>query len=264
MTDSVLFHIDERQVAWLRLNNPDIHNAFNDEIIAQLLTHLRDINQRSDVRVLVLSSTGKNFSAGADLSWMRSMAVKNRAENIEDAAQLGALMQTLDTLTVPTIALVQGAAFGGAVGLAACCDIVLAHPDSSFCLSEVKIGLIPAVISPYVIRNMGARAARRYILTGERFFAEEALRCGLVSEITEAELKEAVLPLLDTLLANSPAAVGAAKKLVLDIIQRPVDQEVVQDTVERIADIRVSDEGQEGLNAFLEKRTPAWRGTTQD
>lgn len=264
MSNSVLFHVDERQVAWLTLNNPQIHNAFNDAVIATLLEHLRDVNQRGDIRVLVLSSNGKNFSAGADLGWMRSMAAKNRAENIEDAAQLGALMHTLDTLRIPTIALVQGAAFGGAVGLAACCDMVLARADSSFCLSEVKIGLIPAVISPYVLRNMGARAARRYVLTGERFFAAEALRCGLVTEITDLALKDAVITLLDTLLDNSPAAVSAAKKLVLDISQRPIDHDVINDTVERIADIRVSAEGQEGLTAFLEKRTPAWRGPKQD
>lgn len=257
--DAVLFHIDEHQVAWLSLNKPQVHNAFDDQVIASLLQHLRAVEQNPAVRVLVLRSNGKNFSAGADLGWMRSMAQKNRAENIADAGELGRLMFELDNLRVPTIALVQGAAFGGAVGLAACCDIVLANPKSSFCLSEVKIGLIPAVISPYVVRNMGSRAARRYVLTAERFFAEEAMRHGLVSEITETALDEAVQPLLKTLLNNGPAAVAAAKRLILDVAQRPIDASVVTDTVERIADIRVSAEGQEGLSAFLQKQTPTWQ-----
>lgn len=256
---AVEFHIDSRQVAWLTLNKPDKHNAFDDAMIAQLLEHLASVRSNSAVRALVLRSHGKNFSAGADLNWMRSMAAKNRSENVEDAGELGQLMAQLDRLPVPTIALVQGAAFGGAVGLAACCDMVLANPNTSFCLSEVKIGLIPAVISPYVLRNMGSRAARRYVLTGERFFAAEALQHGLVSEVTEQPLDQAVKSLLDALLANGPAAVGAAKALLHDIAQRPIDDALVAHTVERIADIRVSAEGQEGLQAFLSKRSPAWQ-----
>lgn len=255
----VLFEVDAQQVAWLSLNKPDKHNAFDDQIIASILMHLRAVEANADIRALVLRSNGKNFSAGADLAWMRSMAEKNRDENVADASELGQLMYELDNLRVPTIALVQGAAFGGAVGLAACCDMVLANPKTSFCLSEVKIGLIPAVISPYVVRNMGSRAARRYVLTGERFFADEAMRCGLVSEITEQDLDDAVKPLLTTVLANGPAAVSAAKRLVLDVADRPISQQVVRDTVERIADIRVSAEGQEGLSAFLHKRTPSWQ-----
>lgn len=259
LQETVKFEVDAQQVAWLSLNKPDKHNAFDDAIIATLLTHLRSVESNADIRALVLRSNGKNFSAGADLAWMHSMAAKNRDENIADASELGQLMYELDNLRVPTIALVQGAAFGGAVGLAACCDMVLANPNTSFCLSEVKIGLIPAVISPYVVRNMGARAARRYVLTGERFFAEDALRFGLVSEVTDQALDEAVQPLLQTLLANGPAAVAAAKRLVLDVTNRSIDQQVVRDTVERIADIRVSAEGQEGLNAFLTKRAPNWQ-----
>ncbi|RUO32076.1 gamma-carboxygeranoyl-CoA hydratase [Aliidiomarina sedimenti] len=258
MTDTVLFHIDAQQVAWLTLNKPEVHNAFDDQIIAQLLAHLRDIEGNTSVRALVLNSNGKNFSAGADLGWMRSMAAKNREQNVADAGELGQLMYELDNLRVPTIALVQGAAFGGAVGLAACCDMVLANPGSSFCLSEVKIGLIPAVICPYVIRNMGARAARRYVLTAERFFAADAMRHGLVTEVTDDPLTEAVKPLLQAIVNNGPAAVAAAKRLLLDIHQRPINEDVVRTTVERIADIRVSDEGQEGLSAFLEKRKAGW------
>lgn len=258
-SSDVLFTIDEHNVAWLSLNKPDKHNAFDDIVIASLLTHLRQVEADPNVRALVLRSNGKNFSAGADLAWMRSMAEKNRDENMTDAAELGQLMYELDNLRVPTIALVQGAAFGGAVGLAACCDMVLANPHTSFCLSEVKIGLIPAVISPYVVRNMGARAARRYVLTAERFSAETAARFGLVTEITEQPLDDAVHALLHPLLANGPAAVAAAKRLVLTVIDRNIDAKVVQETVERIADIRVSPEGQEGLSAFLAKRTPNWQ-----
>lgn len=255
----VLFSIDEHNVAWLSLNKPDKHNAFDDVIIASLLTYLRQVETDPSVRALVLRSNGKNFSAGADLAWMRSMADKNREQNVADASELGQLMYELDNLRVPTIGLVQGAAFGGAVGLAACCDIVLANPNTSFCLSEVKIGLIPAVISPYVVRNMGPRAARRYVLTAERFSAATAERFGLVTEITEQPLDEAVQAFLPTLLANGPAAVAAAKRLVLDVQDRRIDATVVRDTVERIADIRVSAEGQEGLSAFLAKRTPNWQ-----
>ncbi|MGX5914386.1 enoyl-CoA hydratase-related protein [Aliidiomarina sp. Khilg15.8] len=256
--DKVQLHIDEQQVAWLTLNRPDVHNAFDAGVIASLLEALETIENDQQVRVMVLRSEGKNFSAGADLNWMRSMAEKNRDENVADAGELGQLMYRLDNLRVPTVALVQGAAFGGAVGLAACCDIVLANPGSSFCLSEVKIGLIPAVISPYVVRNMGSRAARRYMLSAERFFADEALRCGLVSEVTEEPLDDAVKPLLKTLTANGPAACAAAKRLILDVADRPVSTDVVDMTVERIADIRVSPEGQEGLSAFLQKRKPNW------
>ena len=258
-SNDVLFTIDEQHVAWLSLNKPDKHNAFDDVIIARLLMHLRQVEADHSVRALVLRSNGKNFSAGADLAWMRSMAEKNRAENITDAGELGQLMYELDNLRVPTIALVQGAAFGGAVGLAACCDMVLANPTSSFCLSEVKIGLIPAVISPYVVRNMGARAARRYVLTAERFSAATAERFSLVTEVTEQSLDEAVQPLLQTLIENGPGAVAAAKRLVLDVMGNTIDAELVKETVERIADIRVSPEGQEGLSAFLGKRPPNWQ-----
>lgn len=256
--DKVQLHIDDQQIAWLTLNRPDVHNAFDDGVIASLLQALEQVENNQQVRVMVLRSEGKNFSAGADLNWMRSMADKNRDQNVADAGELGQLMYRLDNLRVPTIALVQGAAFGGAVGLAACCDMVLANPGSSFCLSEVKIGLIPAVISPYVVRNMGSRAARRYMLTAERFFADEAQRCGLVSEVTEEALDEAVKPLLKVLTANGPEACAAAKRLILDVADRPVNPDVVELTVERIADIRVSPEGQEGLSAFLQKRKPNW------
>lgn len=249
-------------VAWLTLNRPEVHNAFDDRMIAELLDALAAVRNNNQVRVLVLRSEGKNFSAGADLGWMRSMAAKNYDENIADAAELSRLMQELDELPQPTIALVQGAAFGGAVGLAACCDIALATPASSFCLSEVKIGLIPAVISPYVMRAMGTRQARRYMLTAECFSAEEALRIGLVHDIAE-DLQQAAQPLIEALINNSPAAVAAAKSLAMAVDQQPLNANTRQLTIERIAEIRVSAEGQEGLNAFLEKRAPNWKTTNE-
>jgi len=249
-------------VAWLTLNRPEVHNAFDDRMIAELLDALAAVRNNNQVRVLVLRSEGKNFSAGADLGWMRSMAAKDYDENIADAAELSRLMQELDELPQPTIALVQGAAFGGAVGLAACCDIALATPASSFCLSEVKIGLIPAVISPYVMRAMGTRQARRYMLTAERFSAEEALRIGLVHDVAD-DLQQAAKPLIEALINNSPAAVAAAKSLAMAVDQQPLNANTRQLTIERIAEIRVSAEGQEGLSAFLEKRAPNWKTTNE-
>lgn len=244
-------------VARLTLNRPEVHNAFDDRMIAELLAALDTVATHNDVRLLVLTSTGKNFSAGADLGWMRSMASKNYAENCADAEQLSLLMQRLDELPQPTVALVRGAAFGGAVGLIACCDIALADPAASFCLSEVKIGLIPAVISPYVMRAMGHRQARRYMLSAERFSADTAQAVGLVHELTD-DLEARLGQLQQQLLNNSPAAVKAAKRLALTIDQQPLNETTRQHTITEIAQIRVSAEGQEGLTAFLEKRTPAW------
>ncbi len=257
--DHVVLDIDNRGVARLTMNRPEVHNAFDDVIIAQLRAALAEVRENADARVLVLQSAGKNFSAGADLNWMRSMADKNYQENVEDAGELGALMWELDQLPIPTIALVNGAAFGGAVGLVACCDMAIGQSRASFCLSEVKIGLIPAVISPYVVRALGEPAARRYMLTAERFFAAEAHRLGLLDEVTDGDLEEALEPLLTALLANSPAAVKACKNLIQHVSNLPLNQELVAETARRIAEIRVSAEGQEGLSSFLEKRTPAWQ-----
>jgi methylglutaconyl-CoA hydratase len=245
-------------VATLTLNRPEVHNAFDDVMIAELLSALEQVSNDANARLLVLRSNGRNFSAGADLAWMRSMAAKNYDENIADASELARLMQNLDELSKPTLCLVQGAAFGGAVGLAACCDIVVAEAQASFCLSEVKIGLIPAVISPYVMRAIGSRQARRYMLTAERFNAYTAKHLGLVHEIVD-DLDTAVTEFASTLCANSPAAVRAAKQLIADLDQQPLDDQAQRLTIERIAAIRVSAEGQEGLSAFLEKRSPNWK-----
>lgn len=258
MSQYTNYEVDARGIARLTLNRPEVHNAFDDVMIAELLEALATAEQDDAVRVLVLQSTGKNFSAGADLNWMRSMADKNYQQNIDDAGELSQLMQRLDELSKPTIALVQGAAFGGAVGLAACCDMVLAQPKTSFCLSEVKIGLIPAVISPYVVKAIGERQSRRYMLTAERFFADEALKLGLVHRIVD-DFEPALSEWLELLLNNSPQALNACKSLIANVGSRPIDDAVRRHTIEAIAEIRVSDEGQEGLGAFLEKRPAAWR-----
>lgn len=244
-------------IAYLTLNQPEVHNAFDDVMIGELLTALSQVRSSSEIRALVLQANGKSFSAGADLTWMRSMATKDYAENIADASELSRLMQELDELPIPTIAWVQGAAFGGAVGLVACCDIAFATPNSSFCLSEVRIGLIPAVISPYVMRAMGTRQARRYMLTAERFPADTAQRLGLIHQVVE-QFDEVIPPLLQQLLANSPAAMAAAKTLALRVDQQPLNDAIRRYTIEQIASIRVSPEGQEGLTAFLAKRPPQW------
>ena len=251
--------VNSSGVAELVLNRAEVHNAFDDSMIGELISALKSLAANPAVRVLLLKSLGKNFSAGADLNWMRSMAEKNYQQNLADAGQLAELMRQLDTFPAPTIALVQGAAFGGALGLVSCCDIAVAEQGASFCLSEVKIGLIPAVISPYVMRAIGERASRRYFLTAERFDAATALNLGLVHQLVEAGgLSEAAEHFVGTLLNNSPAALRSAKELMAAVHNQPINQRLINNTSERIATIRVSNEGQEGLTAFLQKRTPAW------
>jgi methylglutaconyl-CoA hydratase len=251
--------IDSRGVATVTLNRPEKHNAFDDAVIAQLREAFDALSASEDVRVVVLASRGKNFSAGADLGWMKRMAEYDYEHNLRDAQLLAGMLQSLHDLPQPTIARVQGAAFGGAVGLVSCCDMAVAEEGASFCLSEVKIGLIPATISPYVIRAMGERAARRYFTTAERFRAGEARRIGLVSEIAAAgALDETLEGLVTALLQNGPVAVRESKRLVVDVAGREISAELIEDTCERIAHIRVSQEGQEGLGAFLNKRKPGW------
>jgi len=246
-------------VATLTLDRPDVHNAFDDVLIAELTTRLNALDADPDVRVVVLAANGKSFSAGADLNWMKRMAQYSEAENLRDAMQLAQLMRTLDRMHKPTIARVQGAAFGGGVGLVACCDIAVAARDAQFCLSEVRLGLIPAVISPYVVQAMGARAARRFFLTAERFGAEEARRLGLVSEVVDADkLDESVGALASHLLKGGPLALAAAKDLIAAVNDRPIETPVIEDTAHRIASQRASAEGKEGVAAFLEKHAAGW------
>ncbi|GAA0857298.1 enoyl-CoA hydratase/isomerase family protein [Aliiglaciecola litoralis] len=259
-TQSVLYHLNEHGVATITLNRPDIHNAFDDSVILRLTTLFNQVARDKSARVLVLQAAGKSFCAGADLNWMKRMAGYTYEQNVADANALATMLHTLYTLPKPTIAKIQGAAFGGAVGLVACCDIAIASRLSKFCLSEVKLGLIPATISPYVIDAMGDRVARRYFMTAEVFSARRARRLGLVSEaVVEEELESTVADIVRQILNNGPVAVAAAKQLVFDVKDEPLAEELIEKTSLRIATIRVSEEGQEGLSAFLEKRTPAWR-----
>ncbi len=243
----------------ITLNRPDIHNAFDDQLIVDLTQTLEAAGADHTVRVVVLTGAGKSFSAGADLNWMRRMATFTEEENYHDAMALGELMLTLNRLPKPTIARVNGPAYGGGVGLIACCDIAIAVSDAQFALTEVKLGLIPAVISPYVVAAIGEKKARRYFLTGERFSAAEAVSFGLLNATVAAnELDQAVQKMIDLLLVAGPVAQAEAKDLIASVAHRPPTDSVVADTAERIAHIRISPEGQEGLAAFLDKRSPAW------
>jgi methylglutaconyl-CoA hydratase len=254
--------IDARGIATLTLNRPDRHNAFDDALIADLTASLRRVSERTDVRAVVLTGAGRSFSAGADLEWMRRMAGASRAANLADAAALGRLMHTLDRLPKPTIALVQGAAYGGGVGLVACCDIALASERANFCLSEVKLGIIPAAISPYVIQAIGGRQARRYFLTAEIISAARAKEIGLVHEVVpDAELSAALDKVIAALHLGGPNAQAAAKELVFLCEGRPIDAGLSAETAQRIAIRRASPEGREGLSAFLDKRPPSWTRT---
>jgi methylglutaconyl-CoA hydratase len=252
----------ERQgpVGLLTMDRAERHNAFDDAIIAELTEALRSMEADEGVRVVVLSGAGKSFSAGADLNWMKRMAGFSVEENRRDAMGLATLLRTLAHLRKPTIARVHGAAYGGGVGLVACCDVAIATQKASFGLTEAKLGLIPAAISPYVVSAIGERAARRFFLTAERFDAAEAFRLGLVHDLAadEADLDEKIGAIVDAMLACSPAAQIAAKELIRAVADRPVTSELIQDTADRIAKIRASPEGREGVAAFLEKRRAAW------
>ncbi|MGM0857819.1 MAG: enoyl-CoA hydratase/isomerase family protein [Pseudomonadota bacterium] len=249
-------------VARLTLNRPEVHNAFDDSLIAELndhLSRLHSLADTGDVRVVVLGSEGKSFSAGADLNWMKRMVDYDLDDNLADSRKLAALMHGLDTLPCPTLCRVQGAAFGGAVGLATCCDVVVASEKARFCLSEVKIGLSPAVISPYVQRALGERQMRRYALTAEVMDAPTALELGLAHQVVEHDaLDSAVDAMLATLLAGSPQAQRATKALMATVAQTTDADATREHTCQVIARLRVSPEGQEGLTSFLEKRRPTW------
>lgn len=261
-TPHVLFNVDQQGVATVTLNNPEKHNAFDDLIIKDLTAIFQKVAQSNDIKILVLASTGKSFSAGADLAWMKRMASYSYEDNLKDATSLANMLKALNFLPQPTIAKIQGAAFGGAVGLASCCDIVIAASKASFCLSEVKLGLIPATIGPYVVNAIGLKAARRYFITAERFFADKAQQIGLVDEVVELEsLTAEVDKMIAVLLSNGPKAIQAAKKLALDVAFQAFSETLLQDTSQRIAHLRVSPEGQEGLTSFFEKRSPTWQLT---
>ena len=246
-------------VARITLTMPEIRNAFSDEVIQAITEAFADVGARADVRAVVLAAEGPAFCAGANLNWMRRMADYTREENLADASKLAAMLRTIAECPKPTIARVQGDVYAGGMGLVAACDMAVSVDTAWYCLSEVKIGLAPATISPYVIRAMGARAAQRYFLTAERFTAAEAHRIGFVHEVVAADaLDTKVDELLKALTSASPAAVVACKTLVADVVGRDIDEGLIAYTVEAIADIRASAEGREGVQAFLNKRKPAW------
>lgn len=246
-------------VARLRLDRPELHNAFDAALIAALTGALEQLAADADVRVVVLEGSGRSFSAGADLNWMRGMAAAGEAENREDALALARLMRTLDELPKPTIARVHGAAFGGGIGLVACCDIAIGVPEAKFGLTESRLGLLPAVISPYVVAAIGARQARRWFASGEIFDAARAEQIGLLHEVVEADaLDAAVQRQVALLLKAGPVATAQAKTLVRAVLPH-VDRDALDAaTADLIAALRISPEGQEGLSAFLDKRTPSW------
>ncbi len=241
------------------LARPEVHNAFDATLIRELTGALAAIDADPDVRAVVLLGDGRSFCAGADLNWMKEMAGFGAAENLADATALAAMFRTLHLLEKPTIARVHGSVFGGGVGLVACCDIAFAAQDATFSLSEAKLGLIPATIAPYVVEAIGARQARRYFLSTERFTAAEAFRIGLVHDIHPlAELDGKINELLGALLVAGPRAQAESKALIRAVGSRPIDEAVIGDTAARIARIRGSAEGKEGVAAFLEKRSPDW------
>jgi len=259
MFKTILTEVDA-DVGIITLNRPERHNAFDDILIHELIGAVAAMEADDAVRVLVISSTGKSFSAGADLNWMRRAAAYSVDESMTDARALAEMLRTLAQMNKPTLARVQGSAFGGGVGLVAACDIAIATFDAQFSFPEVKLGIIPSVISPHVISAIGERHTRRYMLTAERFAAAEAYRIGLVHEIVadEEALDAAIGEIVLALLKNGPKAIGECKALIQTVAKKPITEALIEDTARRIASIRAGDEAKEGMSAFLEKRAPSW------
>jgi methylglutaconyl-CoA hydratase len=246
-------------VARVFLNRPDVRNAFNDGVVAELSAAFRELGADPSLRAIVLGGHGKAFCAGADLSWMKTMAGYSWDENRADAQALADMLWTIYDCPLPVVARIHGDCYAGGVGLAAVCDVRVAASGVNFCLSEAKLGLLPATIGPYVVRAMGESAARRYFTTAERFGAQEAQRIGLVHEVAAADALDATVDaLVATLVANGPQAVRACKRLVQDVAGMPITDALRADTARRIADIRASSEGRDGVQSFLGKRPPAW------
>ena len=251
-------------VAKITLNRPELHNAFDDLVIKELTNAIYQINRDETIRILVLAATGKSFSAGADLNWMKRMAGYNWEENYQDSLKLAGLMQALYECEKTTIAIVQGAAFGGGVGLVACCDIVLASDKAIFCLSEVKLGLIPSVISPYVVKAIGERNSKRFFATAEKFSAAEAKNIQLIHKVfAHDELINQAQDYVNRVLANGPRAMVHSKRLVNYVYNQPITEELVRETAHRISDIRATSEGKEGVASFLEKRPADWNASNK-
>ena len=249
-------------VARVFLNRPDVRNAFNDAVIAELTAAFRELGADASLRAIVIGGHGKAFCAGGDLNWMRAMADYSWEQNRADAQALADMLYTLYTCPLPLVGRVHGDCYAGGVGLASVCDVLVAAEGMHFCLSEARLGLLPATIGPYVVRALGEQASRRYFISAERFSAAEAHRLGFVHEIATAETIDAkVDAIVQTLVANGPAAVKASKKLVQDLAGQPLTAALRADTARRIADIRASDEGREGVQSFLTKRTPRWQAS---
>lgn len=246
-------------VARVTLDRPDVRNAFDDATIVELTAAFRALDDDATVRAIVLAASGPAFCAGADLNWMKRMAGYSDTENRADALGLATMLNTIYACKKPVIARVQGDAYAGGMGLVAACDIAVSADTANYCLSEARLGLMPATIAPYVIRAMGARAAHRYFVSAERFDAAEALRIGYVHQVVKADqLDAAVDALAAAIAANSPNAVVECKRLVVDLADKAIDEVLIADTADRIARIRASDEGREGVRSFLEKRKPSW------
>ncbi|MDB5751122.1 MAG: Unsaturated acyl-CoA hydratase [Ramlibacter sp.] len=246
-------------VATVTLNRPEVRNAFNDEVVTELAAVFSELAKRDEVRCVVLTGNGPAFCAGADLNWMRRVAGYTRDENVADATGLARMLEGLYRFAKPTIARVHGDAYAGGLGLVAACDIAVSVDTAQYCLSEVRLGLVPATISPYVIRAVGARAAHRYFLTAERFSAEEAKRIGLVHEVVTADaLDGKVAELARALVGVGPEAARTCKALLHDVAGHDISAGLIRRTVETIADVRASEEGREGVQAFLGKRKPSW------
>jgi methylglutaconyl-CoA hydratase len=252
-------NIDKNGIATITMNRAKKHNAFDEVFILELTDAFQTMNADESARLICLKANGKSFSAGADLNWMKKMAAYSWEENYQDSLALASLMSTIANSEKPTIAIVQGSAFGGGVGLVACCDFAIASDAASFCLSEVKLGLIPAVISPYVVKAIGVRESTRYFISAETFSAETATKLGLVSEVvSSADFDKYVGSFLKTISQNAPVAIKEAKKLVKYVSTGPISEDMIRETASKIADRRASLEGVEGVTAFLEKRAANW------
>ncbi|MEH6404496.1 MAG: enoyl-CoA hydratase-related protein [Sneathiella sp.] len=258
--ESAVLHFSNEGIATVTLNRPEVHNAFDEELIERLGDIFEDLANQEGVRAVVVAAAGKSYCAGADLNWMKRASGFTEDDNREDSLALGRMLKNLHAIPKPTIALVQGAAYGGGLGLVSACDIAIGVKASKFCLSEVKLGLLPAVISPYVVEAIGVRACRRYFLTAEVFNAEEAYRLGLLHELVEDvhHLAEARDRILNQIMANAPGAMADSKDLIYTVAGRPIEQDVITATAYRIAARRKTDEAREGITAFLDKRKASW------
>jgi methylglutaconyl-CoA hydratase len=260
MSSETILYSVSGGIATITLNRPEVHNAFDAAAILALTAAFEKAGGDRAVRAVVLRGNGKSFCAGGDLNWMRESAGYTYDENVADAMNLGTLLKTINLCPKPTVALVQGSAFGGGVGLAACCDIVIAEEGAQFCLSEVRIGLIPSIIAPYVVAAMGQRQARRYFMTAERISAQTAKDIGFIHETVPAGGLDAALEkIVAALMGGAPGAQARGKKVLQAIASRPVDDEIIKFTAVQIAEARAAEEGREGLSAFLNKTEPAWR-----